>query len=240
MMSKILLGDDGEIYPEIDTSKAKNGETSLANANRLQLSVPLDQETELRLMLPQLFLLDPANTAFIAGKKMKKQQEQRDIVLPEKWFGRNGKSFWLALCLMFIWAMLGAGLSGRLHKDSNFAIEFAVPLVAGLTIILWVLYIFGWLIRLLELRSAERAERFERTHGILLKGQIIDYKRRIMFDSQTDEIRYQFVTPDGEIVRQKVVIPRQGSPDDTDRSYPIRIGTPIAILYTDDKTYKLL
>src|SRR5688572_10291673 len=98
MMSKILLGDDGEIYPEIDTSKAKNGETSLANANRLQLSVLLDQETELRLMLPQLFLLDPANTAFIAGKKMKKQQQQRDIVLPEKWFGRNGKSFWLALC----------------------------------------------------------------------------------------------------------------------------------------------
>src|SRR5260221_7307461 len=136
MTNKIILGSDGELRNGIDCPK---------------------EDASLYAQLPDLFLLDPANAAFIAGKKMK--PVRREIFPPKRFFG-SGRSFLWNTVLTFIIMLLSAGLPlGFLQtRDMLWAIELSIGLVIAFEVLCAAIFCIGWLFNFLKIRAKERAE----------------------------------------------------------------------------------
>ncbi len=173
--------------------------------------------------MPDLFLVDPRDLEVITGRCAKVSVSPLErLFSPE--VRQHMKSFaWKYVCVVILLTLFGYVQSHNLGTSLNAAIY----LVCGIYIfwtLLWGLVRLPWSWRTIVLER----------QGQLLKGEVVRYKRgtkRYGFD----EIHYRFATPEGRrLVVKKRIWRRNGSTVQPGQD------TPVAVLYVNDRLFRLL
>jgi hypothetical protein len=198
-----------------------------------ELTVPApgpDSAESVYAALPQLFLLDSSHAAYIAGKKLKpaaQTQRRAPSVVAYFWLLIAGIA---CICIYVI-----VTTDNIVHRVETLAI-YALFLVCA--------FGFAWLKDWLSALENKCAERNLFMHGVLLKGEVVYYRkshkrrRKPSTRANIDLIHYCFTTPQGRTINETRSFSGERRTDQD--LTPIRVGTPVAVLYLNDKNYMLL
>jgi hypothetical protein len=184
--------------------------------------VPDSATTELP-TLPNLFLLNPKNRAFVEG-------QSRHVHLDWRW-----DRFWVVVPIILVAIFITYQRVGRQNLFNIWGSAILISLIAvpGLLIV----------------RYRYRLRRLEQ-YGRLIKGEVITCSEKEGAGDDSGpfgykiRLRYRFRSPNGQIIAANNTRYVKGQLDEIRKrhylSYPPTRGDPVVVLYVNDSLYEVL